>query len=151
MKGKFFKYLLVFFIGIVSFSSCSDLDSEEKDAQNRKIWKALAGTWTAVSVANENGDPFFDAEGYEILPKDFGYLRFENEYDVNACYTSSGSFLEFIGEPYYVVKDQQLMVGNLYFPLDWNEPDGVFTMKCRYYYDTVGNYLIYYVTFKRLK
>lgn len=152
MKGTYFKYLLVFIVGIISFSSCSDWEEDENDELNREIRRELSGkTWVAISVTNENGEPFFDAEGYEIIPEDFGFLRFEDGVDVDACYTSNHSFLEFVGEPYYVVRDQQLMVGEKYYPLVWNGFDNEFTLKCRYYYDTVGNYLIYFVTFKKFK
>ena len=151
MKGTLSRYLLVFLLGLLPFSSCSDLDEDENAELNREIKRGLSGTWVAVSVQNEYSEPFYDVEGYEVSPQDFGYLRFEDGIDVDACYTSSHSFLEFIGEPYYVVRDQQLMVGDKYYPLVWNGADNEFTMKCRYYYDTVGNYLVYFVTFKRFK
>lgn len=63
MKGTLSRYLLVFLLGLLSFSSCSDLDEDENAELNREIKRGLSGTWVAVSVQNEYSEPFYDVEG----------------------------------------------------------------------------------------
>lgn len=155
MKCNIFRYLVILVLGVISFSSCSDLyyeyDEDENYRLNRRIEGDLPGSWIATCVTDEYGEPLLleDNRGvYQVMPEDFGFLRFESGRKV--CYTSSNSFLDIEVDGYAVVKDQQLRVGDRYFPVVWDEYERRITLKCKYYYDSRGNYFIYFVTFERI-